>query len=269
MRVGVLGANGMLGWMVSEVLKPSFNVIPMGRKEVNISSTDTLPAEACRRISECDFVVNCIGAIKPAFSNHERLAENIAVNAVFPHVLADFCQKNRVGIIHITTDCVFDGKDGFYTESSQHNATDDYGRSKSLGEPKNCMVLRTSIIGPENGTKKSLVEWLLANNHKGVRGFTNHMWNGLTTMELANIIAIIIRRGLYSKGTYHLFSTDVTKAELLHKMIKHWELDIQVDEQPAPDYCNRTLRTNKELCSIVQPRSLDDMLQDIKPYVKV
>jgi dTDP-4-dehydrorhamnose reductase len=197
------------------------------------------------------------------------LAENIVVNSVFPRVMADFCQHNHIGFIHITTDCVFDGRDGFYTENSIHNALDDYGRTKSLGEPNNCMVIRTSIIGPEKGTKKSLVEWLLSQNHKGVRGFTNHMWNGVTTMELANVLNFIIRRGLVTKGLYHIYSDDVTKAELLHKMIKHWGLDIQVDEQPAPDHCNRTLRTVKDLCSIVEPRSLDDMLQDIRPFINV
>lgn len=270
MRVGILGANGMLGWMVDETFKHSFNVVPFTRKELTVSTRDVgLNPETYSNLQYCDFIINCIGAIKPAFSDHKRLAENIVVNSVFPRVMADFCEHNNIGFIHITTDCVFDGLDGYYTENSKHNALDDYGRTKSLGEPDNCMVIRTSIIGPEKDTKKSLVEWLVSNNGKGVKGFTNHMWNGLTTLELANVMCYIIRRGMYARGKYHIFSEDVTKLELLESMVVAWGLDISIEAVAAPEYCNRTLRTVKELNSIVAPRQLRDMLQDIKPYVKI
>ena len=129
------------------------------------------------------------------------------------------------------------------------------------------MVLRTSIIGPERGTNKSLVEWLLSNKGGKVNGFTNHIWNGLTTLELSKCINAIIHEDLYQEGTHHLFSSDVTKLDMLRIMSDAWALCIEVHPTEAKEPCNRALRTAKTLNSVVRPTSYVEMIEELREYI--
>src|SRR3989304_3387195 len=104
-----------------------------------------------------DYVLNCIGAIKPVFN--KSVHDSIYVNALFPHKLASICQSLHIKLINITSDCVYAGNKGQYVESDLHDAIDAYGKSKSLGESPECMTLRTSIIGQELKSNISLVAW--------------------------------------------------------------------------------------------------------------
>ena len=275
MRVVVLGDTGMLGGMVVKYLETQedLHVIGISRRDGlaihpsynMVSLLNKIPA-----LNSPDYIINCIGAIKPVFNDKTRLQEGIYTNAIFPHELEEWNHRFEVGarIIHITTDCVFNGYLGGYTESSPHNPLDEYGKSKSLGEPEDVMVLRTSIIGPEwNGNKRSLVEWLLSQKGKEVNGFSNHMWNGVTTLELARMIGDIIHRDLWSKGTKHLYSHDVNKYELINLMNKTWELGIKVNEAEAKSFCNRTLRTIYQLNSLLEPNNMVDMIQDLSSFM--
>jgi len=276
MKVAILGDTGMLGGMLKAELKAQgMNVVGLSRKDgLNIgpyyNEAQVLNSFNC--LDSPDFIVNCVGAIKPVFNDEARLTEAIYTNAIFPHELVSWNHRFEVGarIIHITTDCVFDGLDGYYTENSPHNATDDYGRSKSLGEPSNCMVLRTSIIGPEwGGNKRSLVEWFLSNKGREVNGYTNHMWNGLTTLELSSCISDIIAEDMYDNGTFHLFSSSVSKYELLKAMNRAWELGITANPIEAKTFCNRILMTVRELNSVLKPKSLHEMLEEMKYFVEM
>jgi dTDP-4-dehydrorhamnose reductase len=168
-------------------------------------------------------------------------------------------------VIHISTDCVFDGKEGPYDETRQHNALDEYGKSKSLGEPSDCMVLRTSIIGPEvPGKKKSLFEWVRAQKNGTVPGFINHFWNGLTTLELSNAIIKIIEYNYYSNGVFHLHSEDVTKANLVKSISDAFGFNVTIIPTEAPSICDRRLRSVKPLNSRIAPASLSKMLEELK-----
>lgn len=269
--VVVLGSNGMLGWMASYHLGQLHRVASFDRKKFEVNFNWPGMAWNLRyellKYGSPDYIINCIGAIKPAFNDPKKHNLNVMTNSVFPWLLAEFAQEHNAKLIHITTDCVFDGKDGYYTESSTHNPLDAYGKSKSLGEPNNCMVLRTSIIGPEKNTNKSLIEWLLSNYGKKVNGFSNHWWNGLTTLELCKAIEMIIMEDLYQEGTFHIFSNDVTKYEMLKTMSDTWLLGVEVTPTEAAEPCNRILRTEKSLNSVLSPKPFDKMIEELTDYV--
>jgi dTDP-4-dehydrorhamnose reductase len=167
-NVAILGNNGMLGHVVEKVVnrqldmrargfgRESLELYPKGLDEIGGKLTDLLG-------DDTDWVINCMGATKPYFNNCTDLSIPIYTNALFPHQLALWAElvPNGPKVIHITTDCVYNGIVGEYNEYSTHGAKDKYGRSKSLGEPKNCMNLRTSIIGPElDGQSKHFLSWI-------------------------------------------------------------------------------------------------------------
>lgn len=281
MRIVILGSTGMLGGMAMRYFaKAGYDVVGLSRSNgFAIGPSEDFSDMVIRLFQEIVdrqevLIVNCIGAIKPVFNNPARLAEAIYVNAVFPRQLADWVaawskySKADVKLIHITTDCVFSGVDAPYDEKALHDPLDEYGKSKSLGEPPNCMVLRTSIIGPEwDGNKRSLVEWFLSNNGKEVNGFTNHYWNGLTTLELSKAIDKIIKQNLFKNGTFHLFSTDVSKLEMLEEMKKRFELDIKINPMVAKDSIDRRMSTVHELNGIIQPEPYHLMIKELKEYI--
>jgi dTDP-4-dehydrorhamnose reductase len=194
-KVIILGSTGMLGNEVlmhflkvndcdvsSSVRNEKFKIDCNFLFDPTINSVDGLPF--------ADFYINAIGIIKPHMLKNLKSA--IYINSIFPRELADECEKRGSKLIHITTDCVFSGKDGNYDEDSLHDALDGYGKSKSLGEPENCMVLRTSIIGPEIHRHVSLISWVQDQREEEINGFTNHLWNGITTLQYAKICEKII-----------------------------------------------------------------------------
>lgn len=249
-KITVLGANGMLGGMMVKALRARghevrgvgrdiFNVYPAGSSILGVKlSRATDP--------DTQYVVNCIGAIKPAFKGD--LTDAIYTNAVFPRQLANVCELSKKSLIHITTDCVFDGLKGPYDENSKHNATDEYGKSKSLGEPSNCLVLRTSIIGPEfGGNKKSLLEWVRSQEGKLVNGFTNHLWNGLTTLQLSKYVGAVIENGFHENGTFHLFGSEHDKLSVILEIANAYGIEITVKPIETPEPCDRRLTTVKKM----------------------
>lgn len=269
--VVVLGSNGMLGWMATNYLSNFHRVLALPRERFEVSHNWPAMEWSLNyellKYGKPDYIINCIGAIKPAFDDQTRWSTNNMVNSVFPWLLANYARDHAAKLVHITTDCVFDGYSGYYTEKSPHSPTDAYGRSKSLGEPDNCMNLRTSIIGPEKNTKKSLVEWLLSNAGGKVDGFQNHIWNGLTTLEFAKALEIIIREDLFEIGTFHIFSNDITKYDMLRTMNEAWSLEIEVSPKEAKQFCNRTLRTVYGLNSTLQPGPFVTMIEELREYI--
>jgi dTDP-4-dehydrorhamnose reductase len=264
MKVTVLGKNGMLGGAVMQVLDdaPKIELTGLGRNELEVKpkTLNELGAELNRVIGDADYVINCIGAIKPVFNGRDQVGP-IYTNAIFPHYLADWGELTGTNVIHITTDCVYDGEGGQYTESSPHNPLDAYGKSKSLGEPTNAMVIRTSIIGPEfGGRKRSFLEWLKGEDGGKVRGFTNHYWNGLTTYELAFSLLDIMDYDIWEQGTFHLFGEDVTKYSMVMAIINAYGLNIEVEPYETDTPIDRTLRSEKDLCDFIRPQPFYDMI---------
>lgn len=251
-KVIILGSTGMLGNEVlmhfltadgcdvgSSVRNDKFKTDSNFFFDPTVNSVEDLPC--------ADFYINAIGVIKPHML--KDLKTSIYLNSIFPRELADECEKRGSKLIHITTDCVFSGKDGNYDENSQHDALDDYGKSKSLGEPENCMVLRTSIIGPEIHGNVSLIAWVLAQGGNEINGFTNHLWNGITTLQYAKVCEQIINEGLYSNGIYHIYSPNtVNKFELVSIIDYKYKVGAIIKPTDAAVAVDRTMSTKKDLC---------------------
>jgi dTDP-4-dehydrorhamnose reductase len=265
-KVVILGSTGMLGNTVSSVFESSnFQVKKSYRKKEFLTDKNMFFFDALATplddIPDCDYLINCIGIIKPYMIGD--MEKNIYVNSIFPHKLSKWCETKNIKMIHITTDCVFSGKTGFYHEDSIHDCEDEYGKSKSLGEPKNCMVLRTSIIGEEIHSFSSLVSWVKTQEQKEISGFTNHLWNGMTTKEYGVCCKKIINQGLYKTGLFHLHSNDVTKFELVSMINEKYDLNIKVNKKVVEKSCNRTLRTKYELNERLQIPNLKVQIGDM------
>jgi dTDP-4-dehydrorhamnose reductase len=266
-KIGVFGASGMLGGYVSAHLKnQGFDVAELARTDV-ISEIEALSKRLKEVVGQGGWIINCVGVIKPQIAVQGPV-ETIRVNALFPHVLANAALSAGIQVIHITTDCVFSGKTGNYTEKSFHDAVDLYGRSKSLGEPENCLVIRTSIIGEEKNHKRSLIEWAKSETGNQVRGFTNHTWNGVTCLQFAKIAEQIIKSGPTWNGVRHVYSPNsVNKLELMQMINDAFNLDLKISAFETPDPVHRTLKTDfPEICSAFKVPDLKDQLAELKAF---
>lgn len=266
-KIAILGSTGMLGNAVSDYFlgKENYQVYLSSRdeaceKENHFYFDATNPSSSV--LPQVDYVINCIGVIKPFMK--KGIENAIVVNSIFPHKFANFCKENNTKMIHITTDCVFSGKTGRYFESSLHDCLDEYGKTKSLGEPNNCMVIRTSIIGQEIKNNVSLVEWARSQKGKEVRGFTNHLWNGVTTTEYAKICDQIIQKNLYKEELYHVYSNYVNKFQLLNLISDSLSLGLQVSPHQTEESCDRTLATEKDLMSKLEISTIEEQIKNLK-----
>lgn len=187
-------------------------------------------------------VVNAAGAVKQA---KKDILTTLKVNALLPHRLAALCKTIEARLVHMSTDCVFSGRKGNYLETDQTDPEDLYGRSKLLGEvsEKNCVTLRTSMIGQELIHKKSLLEWFLA-QRGSVQGFTNAIFSGFTTIEMSRIIENLLIRSPKASGIYHVSSEPISKYDLLNTIKK--ALDLPIEIVPNSDLqCDRSLDSTR------------------------
>jgi dTDP-4-dehydrorhamnose reductase len=207
-----------------------------------------------------DVVINCIGITKQLA---EDPVEAITLNALFPHQLAEICTQAGARLIHISTDCVFSGNRGCYTESDSPDPVDLYGRTKLLGEVigTHHLTVRTSFIGHELGTKHGLLEWFLA--QKGaVQGYARVYWSGFTSTALARILLeLALRRGV--SGLLHVGGEEISKYDLLCRLQNAFgrtDVTIERSEQPV---CDRSLDNGRfRQLSIAYP-GIDEMIHEL------
>ena len=176
-----------------------------------------------------DVIFNAVGVVKQV-PTAKNTVTTLLINAVLPHQLADVATKIGARLIQISTDCVFDGARGNYSEDDEPNATDLYGKSKALGEVTgdNCLTLRTSIIGRELTTAHGLVEWVLANQGDTVNGFANAIFSGFPTIVLADIITTLIKDHPSLSGLYHVSSEPINKFDLLNLIKTSYNIDLDI-----------------------------------------
>jgi dTDP-4-dehydrorhamnose reductase len=257
----ILGSNGMLGSAVfKEFLNFQGELIATTRVGASLvagskvkflkfdAATDNLDGMFSMPI---DYVINCIGIIKPYINDTDPKQTEMAfeINGAFPNRLEAWATKRGAQVIQIATDCVFSGSKGKYLESNEHDALDVYGKSKSMGEAKgdSMMHLRVSIIGPEVDRNSSLLEWV-RNQPKNaeVSGYTDHYWNGITSMHFAKIARGIIENYLFEAGVFHVLPQDsATKCELVTLIAKYFgRSDIKVNPTVTGVKINRTLDTS-------------------------
>src|SRR5450759_79112 len=163
-----------------------------------------------------DAVINCIGIVKQR-DEAKMAVPTIRVNSLFPHLLADLCASMDARLIHVSTDCVFSGERGSYTEDDVPDPLDLYGRSKALGEVdrSGCLTLRTSIIGWEVMGNASLLAWFAAQRNRTIKGYRRVIYSGLSTAALADVMAYVLEEQPGLSGLYHVASQPLSKHELL------------------------------------------------------
>lgn len=269
MKIYVLGSRGMLGRYVTKYLSQQNEVVEINRDTIDASQQTEQSLELVLTnlgVKENDVIINCMGTIKPRVDQLGDL-NAILVNSVFPRLLANVCEKNNWNMIHPTTDCVYSGNKGNYSEEDKYDVNDVYGMSKAMGEPNNCTVVRTSIIGEEVGQSRSLVEWVKSNAGKEVFGFTNHLWNGVTCLQFGKICETIITTNNYWKGIKHLHSNTLNKKELVETISDVYNLNITVNAKETLIFCDRSISTiyEENLKSFKIP-SLKDQIIEMKNF---
>jgi dTDP-4-dehydrorhamnose reductase len=261
MRILILGGSGMLGHKLWQLFGRRFDTYVTVRRPIeshfqsgildrertltNVTAEDFGSVVKAVDSLQPQVVVNAVGIVKQATASSDPLA-SIPINALLPHRLAQFCSKHGIRLVHISTDCVFSGRKGNYTEEDVSDAEDLYGRTKFLGEVegRGCLTLRTSMIGRELETSYGLVEWFLSQEGKTVRGFKRAIFSGFTTIALSEIISRAISEHPDLDGLYHVASEPISKFDLLSlvKEIYGLSVDIEPDESVV---CDRSLSSER------------------------
>jgi len=258
-RTLVLGIDGMLGSSVFRTaVRNGLEVYGTSRRKVmelnsavhyydgNFDLLDYLLESV-----QPDYIVNCIGLIKQKMSD-TRLSDleyAIQANTLLPHFLNSKVKNSNTHIIQIATDCVFDGMESTYTESSPFTPNDHYGLTKKMGEVSSSsfLNLRTSIIGPEKTQGVSLFNWVWKSPQRAVLpGFTNHFWNGITNDAFAEVVIGQIKTSSKLCGTQHLIPQNfLSKYELIKQIAKVTNRnDLEIVPTSAPNQINRRLSTD-------------------------
>jgi len=250
MTIYIFGANGMLGNYIKKYLNlQNKECICFTRNDLDISKVTYEKLELLFSnyiIQENDLIINCIGIIPQSKNINDTSNRNyFLINSLFPTMLSTIALLNKMRFIHITTDCVFSGLKGNYTENDLHDETNNYGVSKSLGEMGyKTTIIRTSIIGEEIKNKYSLLEWVKSHNNKTINGYTNHYWNGITCLQLAKIINNIIDENSWWTGVRHIYSpTAVTKYDLVKMINNIYNLKNTVEPIETETMVNKTLHS--------------------------
>jgi dTDP-4-dehydrorhamnose reductase len=270
----------MLGSMILKTLnhqEPDWMIATPPRKLFDIKKTNL--NELTQVLAGYDWVINAAGIIKPHIvENNRKSVENaVQVNSIFPLWLGWAASDVDAKVIQIATDCVYSGGKGSYIETDKSDAHDIYGKTKSIGEINlpNFYNLRCSIIGPEQKSHQSLMDWFLGQPEEAeVNGFTNHEWNGITTYHFARICQGIIKNNPELPHLQHIVPSDsVNKFALLKAIAKHYDRkDIKIEATEAGAIVNRTLATkngklNKELWELAgyyKPPTIKQMISELR-----
>ena len=287
MKVAVLGATGMLGSMLVDYLSEFYNIVATSRintlipiNNVEDRQFDAIKSEdsQLKKVTkDCDWIINAIGSIPQRCNNG---TEMILTNAFFPTRLALVTFQMDIPVIQITTDCVYSGQKGNYSESDRVDPVDAYGRSKKEGEVEspNMHYIRCSIVGPESHGK-SLLGWFLNQPEKTtINGYRNRIWNGITTLHFAKICRGIIENDIKLGQKIHLIPADVkTKYELLVDFAREFNReDITIVPVDALTAINRSLSTiypstNKylwECAGYSKPPTIRQMIKELAEYME-
>lgn len=247
MKVLIIGATGMLGYSLFQNLSDAAHLDVYGTvrsiegkekfygdcddrlfKGVDVNNLVTI--ELVLKAIRPDVVINCIGLIKQHSISNQHV-EAIAINSLLPHQLARLCENYSSKLIHFSTDCVFDGTKGLYSENDTPDALDLYGRTKCLGEVDYAphLTLRTSIIGHELDSSVSLVDWFLSQENS-TKGFSKAIFSGLPTYFISRLLIekILPASGLY--GLYQLSVEPIDKFTLLNIIAEYYGKNIKIIE---------------------------------------
>ncbi len=279
-RVLVLGATGMLGSTLFRTFSEDHRLLTFGTmRDVRceglfapqlrgaLISNVHLDGEGgllnAFSIAKPDVVVNCVGIIKQLPNANDHL-ESLAINSSLPHRLAKYSSMVGARLVHFSTDCVFSGKGGQYREDDFPDAYDLYGRTKYLGEVdyENAVTLRTSIIGHELTSARSLVDWFLSQSGD-VKGYRKAIFSGLPTIEVARVVGDLVIPNPNLKGLYHLSVDPISKLDLLRLVAETYGKDIEIASDDKVEI-DRSLNSDRfRSATGYTPKSWPDLVRDM------
>lgn len=243
-KVLVIGASGMLGSSIFRFLSEAENLeiygtvrdasaikfFPVNLHPFLINGIEANEAGLLSAflLAKPEVVVNCIGIVKQHPDSNHHLA-SLEINATLPHRLARYCKMISAKLIHFSTDCVFSGTKGHYNESDVPDAYDLYGRTKLLGEVDydDSITFRTSLIGHELRSAKSLIDWFLSQSGE-VKGYKKAVFSGLPTIEIARVLKDYVLPNQNLTGLYHLSVDPINKFDLLNLVATEYGKDIKI-----------------------------------------
>lgn len=292
-KIIVFGITGMLGSMVYQYFNndKKYKVYGTYRSDENLGmfsgNKNLLKFNASENVKEKlqnynkdinpDFIINCIGIINNYCNTkiRENIYDAVKINIIFPNLLSKvFNETGKTKIVQIATDCVFSGSKGKYVETDLHNALDVYGKTKSLGEvySSNFLNIRCSIIGPEMNNFVSLLEWfVMQKDNVGIKGFVNHNWNGVTTLQFAQFCKELIHDNelfalMSSKNCIHYVpNKSLTKFELLGIFKEVINQNIEIIKYSTDHSINRTL--SSIYYPINEKKRMYDAVKDLFRYI--
>ena len=261
MRLLILGGSGMLGHQLWRGLHAQHDTwVTLRRPVADFAAhnlfdeakaiqfddiTDDTALERALGQAKPEAVINCVGIIKQRDEASDE-ALTLRVNAEFPHRLAKRCGEAGARLIHFSTDCIFAGTKGNYTESDPSDAADLYGQSKHQGEVADAhsVTLRTSVIGHELGTNLALLDWFLSQRFQAINGYTKAIYSGFTTLEMARIVDRILTQHTDLSGVWHVASEPISKFGLLQLCREKlgWEGVIEPNDEFV---CDRSLNADR------------------------
>ncbi|MCM3774133.1 SDR family oxidoreductase [Priestia aryabhattai] len=273
MKVLILGGKGMAGHMITSYFqqKPQYTVFytsrdPDDKNGIYVDVTSSTNLEEIIESIKPNIIINCVGILNEHASNNNKLA--FQVNSLLPHQLVKLTERYQGKLIHISTDCVFSGIKGDYTENDTPDGTSIYAQSKQLGEiiSHKHLTIRTSIIGPElKEDGIGLFLWFMKQKGK-IKGYEKVLWNGVTTLELAKAIEAMIKQDI--NGLYHLsLEKKVSKFELLKLMQEIFE---KTDIVIIPDshiVLDRTIKSTRVDFKYELP-TYEQMLRELKDWME-
>lgn len=281
MKVLVLGVTGMLGNAVCRVFSQSdeYEVwgtlrgeggrrhFPTDSQSRLVSGVDVLDQDSLvstlNKIRP-NVVINCVGLIKQLAVASAPLSA-LPINAMLPHRLACLCELLGARLIHVSTDCVFSGRTGMYTEEDPSDANDLYGKSKFIGELHNqasAITLRTSIIGHELGSQHALIDWFLAQEGM-VKGYSKAVFSGLPTIELARVMRDYVLPQPNLTGLYHVSAEPIDKLSLLSLVAEIYDKDIQITPDDSVQIDRSLDSTRFRQASGYMPPTWPDMIREM------
>jgi dTDP-4-dehydrorhamnose reductase len=253
-KILIIGSNGMAGHLIADFLSfnPDFEIIRIARygsmTNYKIDVTDFNSIEKLVYQIKPNYIINAIGILNSDAENNPDRA--VLINSYFPHFLAKICDNNQTKLIHISTDCVFNGKKGDYFENDFKDGYGFYAQSKALGEVcyNKHLTIRTSIIGPDlksNGI--GLLNWVLSQRNQ-INGYEKAYWSGVTTLELAKSIQFFIENEINDLNLYHLTNNKkISKYKLIEKINDVFNLNLNLIPNHVYEIDKSLINTNKSI----------------------
>ena len=274
MKILILGADGMIGHKMAQSLS-HFNLYLNSRSHSNylqeyfpnstLSNFDFLNQniEDLLEKTSPDYIINAVGiTIRRGASDNE---ETNFLNSQLPKKIDFWCKENKKKQIHFSTDCVFSGDKGNYNDLDLPDAKDNYGKSKGEGEinSNSTLTIRSSMIGREIYNKTELLEWVISNKNKKIKGFDNAIYSGVTTVWMSKTVNEIIKNYPDLYGIYNISSPPISKYELITKINTYFNLNIEI-ERDSSYYSNKSLNSDKFFSETnFKKPNWDEMLSDL------